>query len=281
MHKVVVRHHNLSHIPIAWFDRRYESRRMAEKTMADNEGVEIRLEDLLDLDEQASPGSNAERARQQAEFHAREVRELDDLIAADRSGRGVEDRTGDPRLAERTQHRTLELLCQEIAQAFEWLGQRDRPSTDLDFGLEQIRASYETSLEISLLRKIAETEYPLLTSISVVRQNGVGLLPETQLALKHAARGRPLADALSIEGAHDLLASWLKRAVEIGPDGSVHVPSVRGAIDWLLHLSAERATPGSARSLEDDIEAMIYLARATLGEAGFEYAGPEEPAPGY
>ncbi len=243
--------------------------------MAGIEDQEIRLEDLLDLDEQASPASNAERAWQQAEFHAREVRELDELIAADRQQRG-----SDPRQAERTQHRMIELICREIGAAFDWLQEKDRPSSDLDLGLAHIRAGYDAAAEIGLLRMIAETEYPLLTAITLVRHNGVGLLPETQLSLKHAARGRPLSDALTVEEADALLGRWLARAIEIGPDGPVHVPSVRQAIDWLAYLAAERLKPGSTRALEDDLEATIYLARATLDEAGFAYAGPDSPALG-
>jgi hypothetical protein len=229
-----------------------------------SEDEDIRLEDLLDLDGHAPPASNAERARQQAEFHAREVRELDELIAAD----GPRERG-----EERAQHRTLELLCREIAAAFDWLVQRDRPSTDLDLGLAHVRAGYASSPEIGLLRAIAETDYPLLETLTRVRLNGVGLLPETQLSLKHAARGRPLADTMTVEAADALLAGWLDRAVAIGPEGAVYVPSVRQAIDWLAYLAAGRAT----RGLEDDLEATIYLARATLDEAGFDYTGPEAP----
>jgi hypothetical protein len=251
-----------------------------ENAVASGESEEIRLEDLLDLDEHAPPASNAERAQQQAEFHAREVRELDELIASDRQTRVAHDRGSDPRQGERTQHHAIELLCREIGAAFDWLHQRDRPSTDLDLGLEHIRAGYDASPEICLLREIAETEYPLLTAITLVRTNGVGLLPETQLSLKHAARGRPLADALTIEDANALLGSWLARAIEIGSDGAVYVPSVRQAIDWLAYLAAELPKPGSARALEDDLEATIYLARATLDECGFEYTGPESPALG-
>ena len=248
--------------------------------MAGDESEEIRLEDLLDLDEHAPPASNAERAWQQAEFHAREVRELDELIAADKQRRSTGDQGRDPRQAERTQHRMIELLCREIGTAFDWLDQRGRPSTDLDLGLEHVRGDYDAAPEIDLLREIAESEYPLLTAITLMRENGVGLLPETQLSLKHAARGRPLADALTIEGADTLLAGWLARALEIGPDGPVYVPSVRQAIEWLSYLSAERSRPGTTRPLEDDLEATIYLARATLDEAGFGYVGPDSPALG-
>ena len=164
--------------------------------------------------------------------------------------------------------------------SFDWLQQRDRPSTDLDLGLEHIQAGYDASPEIGLLWEIAGTEYPLLTGITLVRQNGVALLPETQLSLKHAARGRPLADAMTIEGADVLLAGWLARAIEIGPDGTVYVPSVRQAIDWLAYLAVERSKPGTTRGLEDDLEATIYLARVALDEAGFDYARPESPALG-
>ena len=43
---------------------------------------EIRLDEIVELDEAAAPEINGERARQQAEFHGREVRELDEVIAA-------------------------------------------------------------------------------------------------------------------------------------------------------------------------------------------------------
>jgi hypothetical protein len=253
---------------------------LAEEAVASDDQEEIRLEDLLELDELAPAASNAERARQQAEFHAREVRELGELIAAERGRRGAVDRGRDPQQAERTRHRALELLCREIGAAFDWLHRKDRPSTDLDLGLEQVRANYDASPDISLLREIAETEYPLLTAIALVRQNGVGLLPETQLALKHAARGRPLSDTMTIEGADALLASWLTRANEIGPDGPVYVLSVRQAIEWLTYLSVERSRPGPPRGLEDELEATIYLARATLDEAAFDYIAPDSPALG-
>lgn len=239
--------------------------------------AEIQLADLIELDEAASPLGNAQRARQQAEFHAREVRELDEMIAVAPAA----DRAGDPRQAERMRHRELELLCREIAAAFDWLAEKLRPSRDLDLGLEHVRAGYEMAPEIVLLRRIAETQYPLLTAITLVRQNGVGLLTETRLSLKHAARGRALSDELSFAEAEQLFAGWLNEAAEIGSHGSVHLLAVCQAIEWLAHLAAERARPDHARALEDDLEATIYLARGTLDATGFVYAGPEDPAPGY
>jgi hypothetical protein len=232
---------------------------------------EIRLEDIIELDEAAPPESNGERARQQAEFHAREVRELGELIAA----APAPDRAHDPRQAERQQHRELELLCRELATAFAWLAAKDRPSRDLDLALTHLREGYETAPEIGLLRTIAETYYPLLTRITESRGNAVGLLDETRLSLKHAARGRPLADSLGIEEAEALLDGWLATAAAITAE--VPLLPVHQALEWLGHVRTARAAPDHGRPLEDDLEATIYLARGTLEAAGFAYQGPEEP----
>ena len=228
----------------------------------------IRLDEIVELDEAATPESNGERARQQAEFHAREVRELAALIAADPSRR-----------AERQHHHELELLCRELADAFAWLAAKDRPSTDLDLAMAHLRESYERAPEVALLREIAETPYPLLTRITYSRSNAVGLLDETRLSLKHAARGRPLADTMSVEEAEALLAGWLATAAGMGL--TVPLLPVHQAVEWLVHLSTARAAPDHDRPLEDDLEATLYLARGTLEAAGFAYRGPEEPAPGY
>jgi hypothetical protein len=236
---------------------------------------EIRLDEIVELDEAATPEINGERARQQAEFHAREVRELAELIAAAPSP----DRIQDPRRAERQRHRELELLCRELVLAFAWLAAKDRPSRDLDLAMAHLRESYEAAPEIILLRGIAETHYPLLTRITLSRGNGVGLLDETRLSLKHAARGRPLADTLSVEAAEALLAGWLAAAADMVL--AAPLPAVHQAFEWLVHLAAGRAPPDHGRVLEDDLEATIYLARGTLEATGFAYRGPEEPAPNY
>jgi hypothetical protein len=235
----------------------------------------IRLDEIVELDEAATPEINGERARQQAEFHAREVRELAELIAVAPAA----DRAQDPRRAERQRHRELELLCRELVDAFAWLAAKGRPSRDLDLAMAQLRETYETAPEIALLRDIAETQYPLLTRITLIRGNAVGLLDETRLSLKHAARGRPLADALSLEAADALLAGWLATAIDITP--AVPLPPVHQALEWLAHLAAARAMPDHERALEDDLEATIYLARGTLEATGFTYRGPEGPAPNY
>ena len=236
---------------------------------------EIRLDEIVELDEAAAPEINGERARQQAEFHAREVRELDDLIAAVPGS----DRAQDPYQTERQRHRELELLCRELAHAFAWLAAKGRPSRDLDLAMAQLREGYGVAPEILLLREIAETQYPLLTRITLSRSNGVGLLDETRLSLKHAARGRPLADVLSVEEAAALLAGWFTKASGV----AITVPllPVHEALEWLAHLGTVRAMPDHDRVLEDDLEATIYLARGTLEAAGFPYRGPEEPAPTY
>jgi hypothetical protein len=225
---------------------------------------EIRLDDIVELDEAAAPESNGERARQQAEFHAREVRELTDLIKADPTRR-----------AEREQHRQLELLCRELVLAFDWLGARQRPSTDLDLAMAHLRETYEQAPELDLLREIAETQYPLLTRIAFSRSNMIGLLDETKLSLKHAARGRPLADDLSVEAADALLAGWLVKAAAT-PAGVPLLP-VHQALEWFTHLAAARTVPDHGRALEEDLEATIYLARGTLEAAGFAYREQEQP----
>jgi hypothetical protein len=236
---------------------------------------ETRLDDIVELDEAAAPESNGERARQQAEFHAREVRELDDLIAAvPGSGRARE-----PHQTERQRHRELELLCRELVHAFDWLATKGRPSRDLDLAMAHLREGYEAAREILLLREIAETQYPLLTQITLSRSNGVGLLDETRLSLKHAARGRPLADVLSVEEAEALLASWFARASDVAID--VPLLPVHQAFEWLTHLATVRTRPDHDRAFEDDLEATIYLARGTLDATGFPYRRPEEPAPAY
>ena len=221
----------------------------------------ISLDEIVELDDTAPPEINGERARQQAEFHGREVRELD---------------PGDK--AERHKHRELEMLCRELAQAFAWLTTKDRPSTDLDLAMAHLRETYEASAELALLREIAETHYPLLTRITFSRSNAVGLLDETRLSLKHAARGRPLADTMEVAEADAMLARWLAAA-----PASPEVPllPVHEALEWFRHLGVARAEPAHGRPLEDDLEATIYLARGTLEAAGFAYQGPEEPAPGY
>ena len=236
---------------------------------------EIRLDEIVELDETAAPEINGERARQQAEFHAREVRELDDLIAAAPGSNGAQDQ----RQAERQHHRELELLCRELVDAFAWLAAKGRPSRDLDLAMAHLREGYDGAPEILLLRDIAETQYPLLTRITLSRSNGVGLLDETRLSLKHAARGRPLADVLSVEEADALLAGWFTKAACVA--AVVPLLPVHQALEWLTHLAAVRAMPGHDRALEDDLEATIYLARGTLEAAGFAYRGPEEPAPTY
>lgn len=230
---------------------------------------EIRLDEIVELDETAPPEINGERARQQAEFHAREVRELAALVADDPTRR-----------AERQKHRELELLCRELVMAFTWLTAKNRPSRDLDLAMAHLRQTYEASPEVALLRRIAETQYPLLTRITFSRSNAVGLLDETRLSLKHAARGRPLADTMSVEDADALLAGWLATATATDA-GDVPLPAVHQALEWFVHLGAARGTPDHGRPLEDDLEATIYLARGTLEAAGFAYRGPEEPAPGY
>jgi len=222
---------------------------------------EIGLDEIVELDETAPPEINGERARQQAEFHGREVRELD---------------PGDK--AERHKHRELEMLCRELALAFAWLTAKGRPSTDLDLAMAHLRETYEASAELALLREIAETQYPLLTRITFSRSNAVGLLDETRLSLKHAARGRPLADTMEPDEADKMLARWLA-AAPAAPD--VPLLPVHEALEWLRHLAAARGEPDHGRPLEDDLEATIYLARGTLDAAGFAYQGPEEPAPGY
>ena len=236
---------------------------------------EIRLDEIVELDEAAAPEINGERARQQAEFHAREVRELGELIAADPAA----NRAQDPRRAERQRHHELELVCRELVLAFAWLATKQRPSSDLDLAMAHLREGYETAPEIALLREIAETQYPLLTRITFSRSNAVGLLDETRLSLKHAARGRPLADSLSVEEAEALLARWLAAAA--GVTAGVPLLPVHQALEWFAHLAAARAAPDHGRPLEDDLEATIYLARGTLEATGFTYRGPEEPAPGY
>jgi hypothetical protein len=235
----------------------------------------IRLDEIVELDEVSAPEINAERARQQAEFHAREERELADLIAAAPGS----DRSRDPRQAERRHHHELELPCRELVLAFIWLAAEGRPSGDLDLALAHLRQGYEVAWEILLLREIAETRYPLLTRITLSRSNGVGLLDETRLSLKHAARGRPLADLLSLEEADSLLTGWFAKAS--GPAVAVPLLPVHQALEWLGHLAAARAMPDHQRALEDDLEATIYLARGALEEAGFSYRGPEKPAPTY
>jgi hypothetical protein len=249
--------------------------------VATGEEGEIRFDDLVELDETAPPASNAERARQQAAFHAREVRELGEVIAADPAAQDARNRTRDPRQAERTRHRAMELMCREIAEAFDWLGQKHRPSGDLGLGMEHVRAGYDAAPEVDLLRRIAGTQYPLLTTIASARHNGVGLLAETQLSLKHAARGRALADTLTVDDAETLLTFWLDQAAAIGGGATVNLLAVHQAVEWLVHLAAERAKRDHARMLEDDLEATIYLARATLDDAGFAYPGPVDPPPGY
>jgi len=201
------------------------------------------------------------------------VRELGELIAAAPAA----DRAHDPRQAERQHHHELELLCRELAAAFAWLGQKDRPSRDLDLAMAHLREGYETAPEMALLRTIAETHYPLLTQITTSRGNGVGLLDETRLSLKHAARGRPLADDLSLADAAALLDGWLAAAGAIR--STVPLLPVHQALEWLLHQKAARALPDHGRPLEDDLEATIYLARGTLEATGFAFQGPEEPAP--
>jgi len=228
---------------------------------------EISLDEIVELDETALPAINGERARQQAEFHGREVRELAALVAADPS-----------RKAERHKHRELEMLCRELALAFAWLTAKDRPSTDLDLAMAHLRETYEASPELALLRRIAETHYPLLTRITFSRSNAVGLLDETRLSLKHAARGRPLADTMDVAEADAMLARWLNAATETP---AVPLLPVHEALEWFRHLAVARAEPEHDRPLEDDLEATIYLARSTLEAAGFNYQGPEEPAPGY
>ncbi|MDB5363510.1 MAG: hypothetical protein JWO51_4807 [Rhodospirillales bacterium] len=228
---------------------------------------EISLDEIVELDETAPPGINGERARQQAEFHGREVRELAPLITADPSRR-----------AEQLKHRELELLCRELALAFAWLTEKDRPSTDLDLAMAHLRETYEASPELALLREIAETQYPLLTRITFSRSNAVGLLDETRLSLKHAARGRPLADTMEPAEADQMLIRWLESATATP---GVPLLPVHEALEWFRHLAAARGTPDHGRPLEDDLEATIYLARGTLEAAGFAYRGPEEPAPGY
>src|ERR1700733_7916113 len=192
---------------------------------------EIRLDEIVELDEAAAPEINGERARQQAEFHAREVRELAAVIAAVPGS----DRGQDPHQAERQHHRELELLCRELVDAFTWLAAKGRPSRDLDLAMAHLREGYEVAPEILLLREIAETQNPLLTQITLSRSNGVGLLDETRLSLKHAARGRPLADALSVEEADALLAGWVAKA----PGVATVVPllPVHQALEWLTHLA--------------------------------------------
>ncbi len=221
--------------------------------MAGDDEAEIRLDDFIDLDGGGGAGQQRRARRQQAAFHTREVRELGEAIAADAMAQRGSDRPRDPRQAERTRHRALELLCLEIAEAFDWLGLKQRPSSDLDLGLEQVRARYETATEIALLRRIAETEYPLLTSITLVRQNGVGLLTETRLSLKHAARGRALADALDAEGAETLLAGWLGEAAAIGAEGIVHMLPVAPGRRMADSISRENARspamPGCWRTI--------------------------------
>ena len=159
------------------------------------------------------------------------------------------------------------------------LAAKGRPSRDLDLAMAQLREGYAAAPEILLLREIAETQYPLLTQITLSRSNGVGLLDETRLSLKHAARGRPLADVLSIEEADALLSGWFRKASAL----AITVPllPVHEALEWLTHLATVRAMPDHDRALEDDLEATIYLARGTLEAAGFPYRGPEEPAPIY
>ena len=228
---------------------------------------EIRLDEIVELDETAPPEINGERARQQAEFHGREVRELAALVAADPGCK-----------AEQHKHRELEMLCRELALAFAWLAAKDRPSTDLDLAMAHLRETYEAAPELALLREIAETQYPLLTRITFSRSNAVGLLDETRLSLKHAARGRPLADTMDIAEADALLARWLAAAPEAP---AVPLLPVHEALEWFRHLAAARGEPDHGRPLEDDLEATIYLARGTLEAAGFAYQGPEEPAPGY
>jgi hypothetical protein len=235
----------------------------------------IRLDEIVELDEAAAPEINGERARQQAEFHGREVRELAELIAAAPGA----DRAQDPHQAERQHHRQLELLCRELVHAFAWLAAKGRPSRDLDLAMAHLREGYEVAAEILLLREIAETQYPLLTQITLTRRNGVGLLDETRLSLKHAARGRPLADLLSVEAADALLAGWFTTAS--GVTVAVPLLPVHQAFEWLAHLAAARTMPDHDRALEDDLEATIYLARGTLETAGFSFRGPEEPAPAY
>jgi hypothetical protein len=233
---------------------------------------EIRLDEIVELDEAAAPEINGERARQQAEFHAREVRELDDVIAA----LPAAERAQTPHKAERQRHRELELLCRELVDAFAWLGTKGRPSRDLDLAMAQLREGYEAAPEILLLREIAETQYPLLTQITLSRSNGVGLLDETRLSLKHAARGRPLADALSVAEADALLAGWFTKAS--GEPVAMPLLPVHQAFEWLTHLAAVRSMRDHDRALEDDLEATIYLARGTLEATGFPYRGPEAPA---
>ncbi|GGF10255.1 hypothetical protein GCM10011611_14780 [Aliidongia dinghuensis] len=234
---------------------------------------DIRLEEIVELDAAAAPEINSERARQQAEFHAREVRELGELIAA----APAVDHIHDPRQAERQRHHELELLCRELAAAFDWLAAKDRSSRDLDLAMAHLREGYDTAPETVLLRTIAETHYPLLTRITLTRGNGVGLLDETRLSLKHAARGRPLADALSLEQAAALLDGWLAEAGAITP--TVPLLPIHQALEWLVHQAKARAVPDRSRPLEDDLEATIYLARGTLEASGLAYRGPEEPAP--
>lgn len=224
---------------------------------------QISLDDIVELDEAAPPETNRERAQQQAEFHAREVAELAPLVTSDPSLRG-----------ERQKHRAREMLCRELVLAFDWLIAKDRPTSDLDLAMAQLREGYEGSAELALLREIAETTYPLLTRICFSRSNAVGLLEETRLSLKHAARGRPLADTMSAEEAEALLAGWLARAPALP---AVPLLPVHEALEWFRHLGAARAAPDHDRPLEDDLEATIYLARGTLEAAGFAYREQEQP----
>jgi len=224
---------------------------------------QISLDDIVELDETAPPEINRERAQQQAEFHAREVAELAPLIASDPTLR-----------EERQKHRAREMLCRELVQAFDWLVTKDRPTSDLDLAMAELREHYEASAELALLREIAERAYPLLTRICFSRSNAVGLLEETRLSLKHAARGRPLADTMSVEEAEALLAGWLARAPALP---AVPLLPVHEALEWFRHLGAARAVPDHERPLEDDLEATIYLARGTLEAAGFAYREQEQP----
>lgn len=245
--------------------------------MGVDDGEPLSLGDLIELDEDASPETNRDRARHQAAFHEREARELGELLAADPSVATPAARARDPRQAERLRHLELAMICREVVAAFDRLAAGGRPSRELGEAMEQLRAGYADSPEVGLLRAVAETWYPLLTTLTETRGNEVGLLAETKLSWKHAARGQALADSLDRDQAEALLAGWLAQAQALGAR-TVPILALDQALDWFLHLAAERARPDHGRSLEDDLEAMIYLARATLDETGFAYAGPDEPA---
>ena len=143
-------------------------------------GDGLQLGDIVELNEDASPATNSERARQQAEFHAREAREIAGIIAADPSLSTYTDRANDPRQAERLRHAELETICREITAAFDWLVEKKRPSVDLDRAVQEVRESYDAAEETQLLREIAETYYPLLTTVVESRLYAVSVY-ETEL----------------------------------------------------------------------------------------------------